>query len=175
MFRKINVIATCLVYGTLLATAAQADRQNPKELRQNQRFTGATVFLDEFTSDTIWQLKGAPGSASGRLLLKYGGLGPASERCEGFDLETAVVGGSTVEIFHDFSKLLGLIRSGYICGKFDGSFTGHVNGDYVGGVDFEGASGTYSLEFEGVALSSFFTPPGSGSVSGSITGTIVLP
>jgi hypothetical protein len=166
-----SIVVGCSMLGLLLATAARAD--GVREIRQQQSFTAAGLRLDESNTDLAVQYKGAPGRASGRMLVKLGTLGPPSEQCEGFVAEYPVVGGSAVEIFADFSKLIGLIDSGYICVAIGGFLSGRLDGTYVGGVQrFEDASGTFSADFEGVGLGP--VPPVGLSASGSITGTIVV-
>lgn len=163
---------SAVMLGALVTVTSAAEA---RELHQDQRFTGAALNLDASTADVVTHSKGALGSSTGRTLLELGGIEPPSEQCAGSDLEVEVLGGSTVEIFNDLSKLVGRITSGTICANLDGTLAGHYEGSYLFGVErFEGASGTFSADWIGAVLTPAFSYPGSSSVSGSFTGTIVL-
>ena len=162
------------VAGLLLAAAPAQAKHHAKEIRQDQRVTGLALLLDQLNADFVLEFKDRPGRASGRMLAKLGPPQAPSEACAGAFFEQAVVGGSLGEIFNDFSKLLALLDSGVICANLDGSFTTHIEGHYVGGVGFEGATGTFALDLIGAGLTPFGVYPGTASASGSLTGTIVL-
>lgn len=162
------------VAGLFLTVAPAPAQAKAKEIRQDQRVTGLALLLDQLNADFVLEFKDRPGRASGRMLAKFGPPQAPSVACTGAFFEQAVVGGSLGEIFKDFSKLLALLDSGVLCANLDGSFTAHVEGHYVGGVDFEGATGTFTLDLIGVGLTPFGVYPGTASASGSLTGTIVL-
>lgn len=167
-----SALVACATFGLVLAASEAAEAKGKKEIRQDQVFTGLGLLLDESNADFTLEFKGAPGRATGRTFVKLGPPGPPSAECSGFAVEFPVVGGSLGEIFGDFSKLLALIDSGALCLGAEGAFQGRIAGHYVGGVDFEGASGTFSIDAVGVGLTPGF--PASASMSGSITGTIVF-
>ena len=179
---RIGILASAVV-GISLAAPATA---RAKQIRQDQAVTGLAVLLDQQSVDFTFEAKGAPGRASGRALLKLAPPAPPSPECsdslEGFPSfvlvsSQAVVGGSLGEIFANFSKLLALFDSGVVCQYFDPDipatrFSVHGDGTYVGGVGFEGGTGTFSFDLVGVGLTAGF--PGAASASGSLVGTIVI-
>jgi len=171
-----SLFGSCLVasaaLGFILAAAGAGGLASQK--RQEQRFSGAGVRLDDFNLDLSVSYKGAPGKASGRTFIKLDAWSASTERCAGFPLEAAVLGGSVVEIFADFSKLIGEIDSGYVCIRLDGFVDGRLEGSWVGGVQrYADASGTFSIELQGVSIDDI-APPKGISGSGSIMGTIIL-
>jgi hypothetical protein len=96
-----------------------------------------------------------------------------SERCAGFDFEASVVQGTFVQTYADLSNLIGRIDVGFSCATVLGEVKGQFEGVYLGGTRrFEGASGTFLLEFEGQALQ--FLTPRQTSTSATITGIINL-
>lgn len=162
-----------VAFGLLLSAPGEAGAR-ARQKRQDQRITGAGVRLDDFNLDLAVLYDGKPGKASGRVFVRLDAWGPATERCEGFALEALVMGGSVVEIFNDFSKLIGEIDSGYACIRLDGSVDGRLEGTWVGGVQrYADASGTFSLAVQGVSIGAI-PPPKGISASGSITGSIVV-
>lgn len=168
MLRKLIVVVACSAVIPLLTATAGAEG-----IRVNQRFAGATLSLDEFFQDTIFTLKGGPGSGRHRGLTEFGPLGPPSERCEGFDIEVSLVQGTFVQTYADLSNLIGRFTDGFACGTFAGEVKSQLEGVYEGGTRrFEGASGTFLIEIEGRALQ--FLAPRQTSWSGTITGTINL-
>jgi hypothetical protein len=165
-------IVASAALGLVLAADEAGGRASQK--RQQQRFSGSGVRLDDFNLDLSASYKGAPGKASGRTFIKLDAWAASTERCAGFPLEAAVLGGSVVEVFADFSKLIGEIDSGYICIRLDGFVDGRLEGSWVGGVQrYADASGTFSIEYQGVSIDDI-APPKGISASGSISGTIVV-
>jgi len=167
MFRKTTAVVACAALGLLLASAALA-----KEVRQDQRCSGAGVLLDEFHTNVIMTCKGRPGSETSHVFVKLGAAGPPSEQCQGFTFEIPVVDGSVVGIFNDLSKVIGLVTFGHVCIDVDGVVRVALGGAYVGGVGrFEAAGGTFSGELIGVVLRGGY--PTGVSMSGLLIGTIV--
>ncbi len=173
----IRLVASVSVMLLSLGTVAFAEDDDDDDdgvLVQAQRFSGAGLFLDENYSDIIQQLRGSPGDSQSRSLVEFGDAGPPSDRCAGFDFEVPIVGGSVVSTLDDdLSVLNGILMSGFNCSTFDGVQRGRFEGVYVGGTRrFEGATGSFSGEFEARVLNRGF--PASGSITGFATGTIRL-
>jgi hypothetical protein len=171
MMRRISTIVACTALVFFLSAAAQAWGWG--EIRLNQRLAGSCVNPDSFSADCLAQHKGAPGASSSRSLFLYGNFGPPSAQCAGADYETPVVGGSAVATYADLSQMNVVFTSGFVCGKLDGTSKTVAQGIVAGGSGrFEGASGTVSIEADGVAFSPTF--PRQASVTGTVTGAIIL-
>lgn len=173
-------IFACSALALVVSAVAQA-----REIRVDQRVVGSAILsqnpvglfgIPGWSAEVVGEHRGAPGPATSRGVLLFGPVGPASERCAGFDFEFAVVGGtSVVTAPADLSQLKAVITSGFVCANSNGGNNySTYESTIVGGTGrFEGASGTITYVSE---EDSDVGPLEIMTISkGALTGTINLP
>jgi len=162
------VIAICV--GVILSGAAQSG-----EIKYNQRFTGVgySTSIDTnddglFASAFTFQSKGSPGKATTQSVGEFKPMLPGA----GCDLQSELVQQSFVSTFNDGSMLFHVTTAAQTCITFlPFSFTGHLEGTITGGTGrFEGATGTWTTEFEAWAVGETVS-----AAIGTTKGTIIVP
>lgn len=104
-------------------------------------------------------------------------FGPdSSGDCAAGELDLSLVSSEDVLTFSDQSQLLGVsgLGDGFVCVTSTGWYHGQVEGAYVGGTGrFEGATGTFTSEFDGQYLGS--QDVGFRSIAGTAEATLYWP
>ena len=164
------VIALCA--GLILSGAAQAG-----EININQRFSGNghPTMVDtngdgNFAAASTFYLRGSPGRAVMHAFAEFTPFMPYGT--PGCDLRAELVYENVVETFDDGSMIFYMATSGFNCVDFaTGKVGGQLVGIMTGGTGrFEGASGTFVVDFE-----AFVVGGGMIAFAGTHKGTIVVP
>lgn len=140
--------AFAICAGLILSGAAQSG-----EIEYSQHFSGMGretgvdtngdgIFVTTFT----FQAKGSPGKATIQSMGEFEPIMPGA----GCDFQSRLVQQSWVSLFNDGSMLFHVTTDAQNCIVFvPFSFTGHLEGIIAGGTGrFEGATGTWTIEFE---------------------------
>lgn len=160
--RFLGTVLTALLVGLLFVPVAQA-----KDLPLYIEYTGtghdlvAPAFGDPLPDNIVLaDAKGSFGAKSSVIVVKFAFVAPPDppDNPCAFPYDYLGIGyARAVTSFQDGSQLFATVDPGgvsYMCIDFgSGHFFGSVDGFFIGGVGrFEGASGTYTSEFEGYNL-----------------------
>ena len=165
------VIAVCA--GLVASGAAQSD-----EMTINQRFSGVShpTMVDTnddgaFASVVSFRLKGSPGIATSQAFGEFTAFAPGND-CPAGAVQSDLVQQSFIETFSDLSMIFFVTTAGHNC--FNPS-TLEIGGDLAGIITggtgrFEGATGSWTVEFE-----AFLASPSVTAFVGTIKGIVEVP
>ena len=155
--------------GALCGLAFGPGIAQAKDTKISGRFAQSIVVdTTTNTTDSSAEGKGTFGKFTARSTSSFGEAGAPSENCEGFDFETRSDSLSIVLTYADLSQLHVVGVSGYTCGSLDGTRATAAEAEIVGGSGrFEGATGTVTIEAEGVTVGT-----GMEAYSGTFTGSV---
>jgi len=146
------------------------------EIKINQRFTGVDhpTMVDTngdgaFATASSFEAVGSPGRATIQALAEWTPMVSGESPC---DLRGEPVQESFVETFNDGSMLFFDTTSGYNCVSFAPfEIWGEFSGIITGGIGrFEGATGTWTTEFEAFPVGLTQT-----AFTGTMKGTVEIP